>query len=41
MVSLFTKLNIELYDAGWTQEEIHLVLFGTTGDLRDREFKGR
>ena len=41
MVSLFTKLNIDLYNNGWTQEQIHLVLFGTTEDLRDTEFRER
>ena len=41
MVFLFTKLNIELYNQGWTQKEIDLVLFGTTDDLRNTEFKGR
>ena len=41
MVSLLTKLNIDLYNDGWTQEQIRLVLFGTTDDLRDTEFKSR
>lgn len=41
MVSLFTKLNKELYDQGWTQEEIDLVLFGTTNNLKETEFEGR
>lgn len=41
MVSLFSKLNVDLYDQGWTQEEIDLVLFGAVGDLRETEFRGR
>lgn len=41
MVFLFTKLNIDLYNQGWAQEEIDLVLFGNTEDLRKTEFKGR
>lgn len=40
-ISLFAKLNTELYNQGWTQEEIDLVLFGTTDDLRRAEFRGR
>ena len=41
MVSLFSKLNVELYNHGWKQEEIDLVLFGTIDDLRETEFQGR
>ena len=41
MTSLFTKLDIELYNQRWAQEEIDLVLFGTTEDLKETEFKGR
>ena len=39
MVSLFVKLNIDLYNDGWSQEQIDLVLFGNTKDLRNTEFK--
>lgn len=41
MVTLLGKANNDLWDAGWTQKEIDLVLFGTTRDLRETEFKGR
>ena len=41
MVSLFSKLNVDLYNHGWTQEEIDLVLFGTTDDLKYTQFEGR